>query len=356
MHTDLHNFAIRLLRELIRIPSYSKEEDNTAVHLQQRIEQQGIEIERIANNIVARTPKRAGAPVVLLNSHHDTVRPSQGWNSNPYEDYMPDVQTIVGLGSNDAGASVVSLLATFLYFYKHPHPIFDFVFLASAEEEISGTQGAELALTALEPIAFGIVGEPTSMRMAVAEKGLIVLDCIATGKAGHAAHNTGENAIYKALHDIEWLKTYTFPRISPRLGPVKMTVTGIEAGTQHNVVPDLCKFMVDVRTNELYSNKEVYEIIAQHVQAEVKARSFRLNSSYISPNHAIVTAATRVGIEQFGSPTMSDQVFMHNFPTVKIGPGDTTRSHTANEYIKTYEIEQAIDLYIQLLLSITDYE
>jgi len=348
---ELYAIAKQVLTEIICIPSYSRNEDKTADFLQNILASHQIQTQRIGNNVIARSAHNSQKPIILLNSHHDTVKPCAGWNSNPHEAVISHGK-IVGLGSNDAGGSLVSLLTIFIYFCKHPHPQYDFVFIASAEEEVSGTQGIESVIPHIEPVVFGIVGEPTSMRMAIAEKGLLVLDCKAIGKAGHAAHATGDNAIYKAMQDIEWFKTYTFPKISDILGPVKMTVTGIQAGTQHNVIPAECTFMVDIRTNELYTNKEVYEIICQHVQSEVTPRSFRLNSSYISTEHSLVKAAQKLGIETFGSPTMSDQTFMQQFPTIKIGPGDTLRSHTANEYILETEIEQGIQTYIQLLLSL----
>jgi acetylornithine deacetylase len=351
MHTELYTFAKQTLIDLIRIPSYSKSEDKTADLLQHIIESYSIPVSRIGNNIIARSATPSHKPCVLLNSHHDTVKPVAGWTTNPHEPII-DNEKIIGLGSNDAGAPLVCLLATFIYFCKNPHNVYDFLFIASAEEEISGLQGIESVLPHIEPIEFGIVGEPTNMRMAIAEKGLLVLDCKSVGIAGHAAHNTGENAIYKAITDIEWFKTFIFPKQSELLGPVKMTVTGIQAGIQHNIIPAECTFMVDIRTNELYTNQEVYEIVKQHVQCEVTPRSFRLQSSYILPQHMLVESAKQLNIELFGSPTMSDQACMRNFPTVKIGPGDTMRSHTADEFIYESEIEQGIDVYIQLLLSL----
>lgn len=351
MHTELYTIAKQVLVDLICIPSYSRAEDKTADYLQHFLESKHISVSRFGNNVIARSAAPSNKPCVLLNSHHDTVKPVEGWNTNPHEAEVAHGK-IIGLGSNDAGGPLVSLLACFLYFCENQHRTYDFLFVASAEEEVSGSNGIESVLPHLEPILFGIVGEPTAMRMAIAEKGLLVLDCIAHGVAGHAAHATGDNAIYKAMNDIEWFKTFTFPNISNVLGPVKMTVTGIQAGTQHNVIPAECTFIVDIRTNELYTNKEVFEIVQQHIHSVATPRSFRLNSSYISPEHSLVTVAQSMGIETFGSPTMSDQTFMQQFPTVKIGPGDTMRSHTANEFIYETELQQGIDTYIQLLLSL----
>lgn len=348
---ELYALAKQILIDLIAIPSYSRNEDTTADYLQHFLESQHILVKRIGNNVIGYSAIASSKPKVLLNSHHDTVKPCSGWDSNPHEAVLNNGK-IIGLGSNDAGAPLVSLLLTFIYFIKNPHPSYDFIFVASAEEEVSGSNGIESVLPHLGSISFGIVGEPTGMRMAIAEKGLLVLDCKAIGKAGHAAHATGDNAIYKAIQDIEWIKSYTFPKISALLGPVKMTVTGIQAGTQHNVIPAECTFMIDIRTNELYTNKEVCDIVTQQLHSEVTPRSFRLNSSYITPEHSIVKTAQKLGIETFGSPTMSDQTFMQQFPTVKIGPGDTLRSHTANEYILETELEQGIQTYIQLLLSL----
>ena len=256
-----------------------------------------------------------------------------------------------GLGSNDAGASVVSLLQVFLRLCRTTQP-YNLIYLASCEEEVSGAGGIESVLPKLPPIALGIVGEPTGMHPAIAEKGLMVLDVTTRGKAGHAAREEGDNAIYKALKDIEWFRTYRPEKVSPLLGPVKMTVTQINAGTQHNVVPDCCTFVVDIRSNELYSNKELFDIIQAHIGSEAQARSFRLNSSHIDAEHPFVRRAVALGRTPFGSPTLSDQALMP-FPSVKIGPGDSARSHTANEYILISELEEALELYYQLLDDLT---
>ena len=286
-------------------------------------------------------------PTILLNSHIDTVKPVSGWTKDPFTPEETEDERLYGLGSNDAGASVVSLYSAFCRLTEHEQP-YNLIFLASCEEEVSGKNGIEAALKQLPPIAFAVVGEPTGMHPAVAEKGLMVLDCVAKGKAGHAARNEGVNAIYKAMKDIEWFATYQFPEKSDFLGPVKMSVTVVNAGTQHNVVPDRCEFVVDVRSNECYSNEELYRLIQQNVECEVTPRSFRLNSSRTDLNHPFVRRAVMMGLEPFGSPTLSDQALM-SFPSVKIGPGQSSRSHSADEYICLMEIREAIEVYVRLL-------
>jgi len=348
MYSHLFASARESLLRLIQTPSVSREEDNTARIIQEFFDAYSIPTERIENNVIARSQFWSeDKPVILLNSHHDTVKPSAGWVHDPF---VPKIEgkKITGLGSNDAGAPLVSLMLTFVHYYAMETP-FNLLFVASAEEEVSGKNGMELVMSQIDSPAVAIVGEPTGMNMAVAEKGLLVLDCTAHGVAGHAAHNQGENAIYKALPDIDWCKSFEFPKQSELLGPVKMTVTGIQAGTQHNVIPDTCTFMVDVRTNELYSNQEVFEIVQSHLQSEVVARSFRLNSSHIPHNHPLVVRGKELGFELFGSPTLSDQAFITNCPSVKIGPGDTHRSHAADEYILESEIRAGITGYIKLL-------
>jgi len=269
-----------------------------------------------------------------------------GWTKDPFAPQTED-DILYGLGSNDAGASLVSLLHAFFYLTAKKQD-YNLIFLASCEEEVSGNGGVEAVVPELPEIEFGIVGEPTGMNPAIAEKGLLVLDCTAKGKAGHAARNEGDNAIYRAIMDIEWFRTYKFSEESDLLGPVKMTVTMINAGTQHNVIPDRCEFVVDVRSNELYSNEELFNIIDKHTDCEVKPRSFRLNSSRIALENPFVQRAIMVGKEPYGSPTLSDQTFMP-FPTLKMGPGDSARSHTADEYILLSEIREAIELYVKLL-------
>jgi len=290
-------------------------------------------------------------PTILLNSHHDTVKPVAGWTYEPFAASVVDGM-IYGLGSNDAGASLVSLLATFVHLDGVERRGYNLIFAASAEEEVSGTNGMEALLGVMPGIDVGIVGEPTRMEMAVAEKGLLVLDCVARGKAGHAARNEGVNAIYLAMEDIRWFQGHVFDKVSDLLGPVKMTVSMIKAGQQHNVVPDTCEFVVDIRVNELYTNEEVLEMASKSVGCEVKPRSLRLNSSRIELSHPLVARGLALAIPYYGSPTMSDQVFMR-FPTIKMGPGDSARSHTADEFILIDEITSGIEKYCELLEGFT---
>lgn len=339
--------ALTLLQTLIRIPSISREEEQAADFLQNYIEETGIMTGRSGNNIWCMSPMfDVHKPTILLNSHIDTVKPVNGWRKHPFTPKSENGK-LYGLGSNDAGASVVSLFQVYRYLSSTQQD-YNLIFLASCEEEVSGKNGIESVLPQLPPIALGIVGEPTEMQPAIAEKGLMVLDITAHGKAGHAARNEGENAIYKVMSDIEWFRTYRFPEESSLLGPVKMSVTQINAGTQHNVIPDLCTFVVDIRSNEFYSNEELFQAITQQISSEAKARSFRLNSSRIDIHHPFVQRAIALGKVPFGSPTLSDQALM-TFPSVKIGPGKSSRSHTADEYILISEIEEAISTYIQLL-------
>lgn len=345
---DLAAEAIILLQNLIFTPSFSKEEKNTAILIRHFMESHGVEVHQKSNNVWAiATNHSEGAPTILLNSHHDTVKPSEGWETDPFKPLIQDGK-LSGLGSNDAGASAVSLLATFLYLSKLPHLPYKLIVAITAEEEISGQNGISSILEDLGVVDLGIVGEPTGMEMAIAEKGLMVLDCTAHGKAGHAARNEGENAIYKALDDLHWIQKHQFPNVSTVLGPVKMTVTQINAGSQHNVVPDRCSFVVDVRSNECYSNQQILEIVKQNIEAEVVARSTRLNASGIAMEHPIVKKGMGLGLGYYGSPTLSDQALM-NFCTIKIGPGQSARSHTPNEYIMVEEIKEGINTYIALL-------
>ena len=340
--------AIDLLKGMISRPSFSREETAVADYLQQRWTDAGHHVFRKGNNLWLIAPGFDFAkPTLLLNSHIDTVKPVAGWQRDPFLPEETDDDRLYGLGSNDAGASVVSLYEAFRILTAKPQP-YNLLFLASCEEEVSGKNGLESVLPELPPIHFAVVGEPTGMRPAIAEKGLMVLDCVATGKAGHAARDEGVNAIYKAIEDINWFSTYQFPDYSDLLGRVKMTVTMIHAGTQHNVVPDRCEFTVDIRTNEFYSNERLFELIQAQVGCEVKARSFRLNSSRLDPKHPFVRRTLMLGKMPFGSPTLSDQALMR-FPSVKIGPGDSARSHSADEFIHTYEIREAIATYVRLL-------
>ncbi|MDR2956265.1 MAG: M20 family metallo-hydrolase [Prevotella sp.] len=339
--------AVDLLKEMINTPSFSREELEVSEKIEAYMLQMGYVPQRKGNNLwISSDGFDPLKPTILLNSHMDTVKPVSGWTKDPFAPLVED-DVLYGLGSNDAGASFVSLLHAF-FMLSAKKQDYNLIFLASCEEEVSGKEGAESVVPELPEIAFGIVGEPTGMKPAVAEKGLLVLDCTSRGKAGHAARNEGDNAIYKAMKDIEWFRNFEFPNISDLLGAVKMTVTMINAGTQHNVVPDKCDFVVDVRSNELYSNEELYAIIDKHTGCEVKARSFRLNSSSIPLENPFVQRAVMIGKEPYGSPTLSDQTFMP-FPTLKMGPGDSARSHTADEYILLSEIREAIELYVKLL-------
>lgn len=340
--------AIDLLKGMISRPSFSREETAVADYLQKCWSDAGHHVFRKGNNLWIIAPGFDFAkPTLLLNSHIDTVKPAAGWQKDPFLPEETEDDRLYGLGSNDAGASVVSLYEAFTILSAKAQP-YNLIFLASCEEEVSGKNGIECVLPELPPIRFAVVGEPTGMRPAIAEKGLMVLDCVATGKAGHAARNEGVNAIYKAIEDINWFSTYQFPEKSDLLGPVKMTVTIIKAGTQHNVVPDRCEFTVDIRSNEFYSNERLFELIKEQVGCEIKARSFRLNSSRTEPEHPFVQRCLMLGNEPFGSPTLSDQALMR-FPSVKIGPGDSARSHSADEYIYGPEIRDAITTYVRLL-------
>jgi acetylornithine deacetylase len=343
--------AVGLLENLISIPAPSREEDKRCEYLTNWLEKRGLKVNRILNNLWMTAPgfdkKR---PTLLLNSHIDTVKPVDGWLHDPFSPYVKDGK-LYGLGSNDAGASLCSLIQVFRILSSKPQK-YNLILGISAEEEITGKNGIETLLTALPEINLGIVGEPTNMHPAVTEKGLMVLDCIVHGKAGHAARNEGENAIYKSIKEIEWFMNKEFPLQSNFLGPVKMTVTQISAGLQHNVVPDTCNFVVDVRINEFYTPQSLFEIIKNEVGCEIKARSFRLNSSKIDQDHPVVLECLAAGRSPYGSPTLSDQARMP-FPTLKIGPGNSSRSHTANEYIELEEIKEGIELYVKILDELT---
>ncbi len=339
--------AIEFLKKLIAIQSYSGEEHETAELIEEYLNSNGYKAQRKKNNVWAWAgEKDSTKPTVLLNSHHDTVKATSKWTYNPFSPTIEDGK-LIGLGSNDAGGPLTSLLHVFLELAKQDQS-YNLVFLASAEEESSGKNGVPIVLEELGQIDVGVVGEPTSMDMAIAERGLVVLDGLAHGKSGHAARGEGENAIYKAMRDIDWFKSFEFEKKSDVLGKINMTVTQIEAGTQHNVVPDECRFVVDVRPNEHYSNEEVVEIIRKHVKSEVTPRSLNLNASGIDPDHPIVQKGKEMDICSYGSQTMSDQVHMP-FPCIKIGPGDTHRSHTADEFIYLNEIEDGIEIYLELL-------
>ncbi|WP_106830377.1 M20 family metallo-hydrolase [Parabacteroides pacaensis] len=340
--------ALDLLKGMIAIPSFSREENQVADYLSSLWKKAGHAVKRKGNNLWIVSPYyKQGQPTILLNSHIDTVKPAAGWSRNPFMATVEENEKLYGLGSNDAGASVVSLYEAFCILSGKEQP-YNLIFLASCEEEVSGKNGIESVLPDLPPISFAVVGEPTGMQPAVAEKGLMVLDCVSMGKAGHAARNEGINAITMALPDIEWFNRYIFPEQSDFLGPVKMTVTMIHAGTQHNVIPDRCEFTVDVRTNEFYTNELLFEEIKKHVNCQIQARSYRLNSSRTDLNHPFVQRCLIMDKQPFGSPTLSDQALMP-FPSVKIGPGQSCRSHSADEYILPMEIREAIDTYVNLL-------
>lgn len=340
--------AIQLLKQLIAVQSFSKEETGTAQLIEAFFEAKSIPFERKKNNIWAYNRYfNASKPTILLNSHHDTVKPNPSWTLNPFEALEQDGK-LYGLGSNDAGGALCALLVTFCYFYDQPNLTYNLVVAATAEEEISGREGLEMVVPLLPPIDFAIVGEPTDMQLAVAEKGLLVLDCVAHGKSGHAAREEGENAIYKALQDIGWITSYQFPKVSPTLGPVKMSVTIIKAGTQHNVVPDTCSFTIDVRATDQYTLEEIIETIQANIQSEISARSVRLRPSSIAIAHPIVQAGIALGRTTYGSPTTSDQALI-DCPSLKMGPGHSGRSHTADEFIYLHEIEEGIVQYIKML-------
>ncbi len=339
---------IDLLCQMIETPSLSRNEAEVAKVLRQFISTKNIPYDAVEQNTILRNKFwNEQKPIILLNSHIDTVKAAENWSYNPFKASL-EGDKLTGLGSNDAGASVITLLAVFEHFYLKEDLPFNLIYVASAEEEVSGANGMTCLIEKLGNIDLAIVGEPTQMHLAIAEKGLMVLDGKAVGKAGHAARNEGVNALYKALDDIQILRNYEFEKVSEFLGPVKMSVTQIEAGYQHNVVPDVCSFVVDVRTNEFYKNAEALEIIQSLVSSELKARSTRLNSSYIAKDHPLVLRGIALGRKVYGSPTMSDQALMP-FTSIKIGPGDSSRSHTADEYILISEIEEAFQIYLNLL-------
>ena len=348
MIEQLQKDSLELLKKLIKIQSFSKEEDKTGDAIEQFLQERNIKTNRKLNNIWAYNKHfDASKPTVLLNSHHDTVKPNSGYTRDPY-DAAVEENKLFGLGSNDAGGCLVSLIGTFLYFYEQEGMSYNICLAATAEEEISGNDGLECVLPDLGELEFAIVGEPTQMNLAIAERGLLVLDCTSTGKAGHAAREEGDNAIYKALKDIEWFRNYRFSKVSEVFGPLKMTVTIINAGSQHNVVPANCTFTVDVRVTDAYTNEEVLKIIRTNVDCEVKPRSIRLKPSSIDKAHPLVQAGIALGRTTYGSPTTSDQALL-SIPSVKVGPGDSGRSHMADEYVFVNEIAEGIKLYIDML-------
>lgn len=339
---------IDLLKSLISVQSLSRDEQEAAVIIRNFLSVSNVSYFSKLNNTWAKNQFwQDGLPVILLNSHIDTVKPASGYTRNPFS---PDVENgiLYGLGSNDAGGCLVTLLAVFMHFYPMKNLPFNLIYAATAEEEVSGVNGLECILNELGPLDLAIVGEPTKMQMAIAEKGLVVLDCTAHGRSGHAAREEGENALYKAIADIERIRNYKFGKVSDILGAVKMTVTMINSGTQHNVVPDRCTFVVDVRTNEFYSNQQASELIARLIESDTVPRSFRLNSSGIPVSHPVVQRGISLGLNYYGSPTTSDQAVIP-YPSIKIGPGDSARSHTADEYILISEMEEGFSIYVSLL-------
>ena len=340
--------AISLLKNLIETPSFSSEEDRTALLIENWFTQNSIPLERENNNVWAFNKYfDKNKPTLLLNSHHDTVKPNQGYTKDPFKAIVEDGK-LFGLGSNDAGGCLVSLLATFVYFYANEHLPLNIIMVASAEEESSGKKGLNSVLKHLPELNCAIVGEPTLMQLATAEKGLLVLDVTVKGTASHAAHNNPDNPIYNAIPVIEWFKNYNFEKTSKQLGPIKMTVTQVNAGKQHNVVPAECHLVVDIRVNDCYSNQEILDTVRKHLTAEINPRSMHLNASSIPVTHELVQAGIALGRTTYGSPTLSDQSVL-SCQSLKLGPGDTLRSHSADEFIYLNEIEEGIELYIKIL-------
>ena len=340
------NDAVELLKRLISIPSVSRDETAAADVFEQQVSAWGLPARRIGNNILIQEELNPHQPTLLLCAHIDTVEPVSTCTRDPFTPLVEDGR-LYGLGANDCGGGLVSLLAVYRLL-RGLSLKYNLVYLASCEEEVSGEGGFRLALPELPPIDVAIVGEPTGMQPAIAEKGLMVIDGTAYGKSGHAARNEGVNAIYEALDDLVWLRDYRFKKESPLLGPTKMTVTVLNSGTQHNVIPDECHFVIDVRTNEYYQNEFLFAFLQKHVKSELKARSFRLSSSHIPMEHPLVQRCVEMGMTPFGSPTLSDQALMP-FLSLKLGPGESSRSHTADEFICLSEIENAIQTYVQLL-------
>ena len=344
---DYLDRAVGLLRRLIATPSVSRDEAAAASIVEDELRGYGFEPRREGNNVWAVSPHNdGGKPTLLLNAHVDTVKPVASWTRDPFS---PDISEgrLYGLGSNDCGGGLVALMQAFSHLSRSEQP-YNLVYLASAEEEVSGQNGISRALPLLPEIDMAVVGEPTGMQPAVAEKGLMVVDAVARGRSGHAARGEGVNAIYIALDDIAWLHSYRFDKVSPLLGPTLMTVTIVNAGTQHNVVPDECRFTIDIRTNEFYRNEDVFNFLKTKMKSEIKARSFRLSSSGVPMDNPVVRRCTEMGMTPFGSPTLSDQALMP-FPSLKLGPGESSRSHSADEYIRISEIDDAIKTYIRLL-------
>jgi acetylornithine deacetylase len=340
--------AIDLLRDLIEIPSFSGQEHDTARRIAAWLNREGIEVQQHGNNVYAfNRDFREGKPLLLLNSHHDTVRPNSAYTRDPFRATVEDGK-LFGLGSNDAGGALVSLMACFAYWYPQKNLSHNLVLVASAEEENSGPNGLNSMLGVLPPIDVAIVGEPALLDLAIAEKGLVIFEAEVAGTPSHAAHPNDDNAIYNTIPVLEWFRQFKFPRVSEVLGEVKLTVTQINAGTQHNVVPARVDLVIDVRVNDCYSNREIAEILEAEAPCKLRARSLRLNSSRISPDHPLVQAGIRLGRTTYGSPTLSDQAAL-SCPSLKLGPGDSRRSHSADEFIYLEEIGQGVGLYIAML-------
>ena len=347
MNTEAHIKAANLLEQIIAIPSLSREEDQLCSFLENFIRKKGFHVSRKHNNIWVESFSGKDLPTILLNTHLDTVKPASTWTMDPYIPEISDGK-IYGLGSNDAGGSIVSMIFAFMELDKIMERDYNLILALSSEEEISGSRGISSIIKELGKFDIAIIGEPTSMKMAICEGGLIVLDCRARGKAGHAAHRNGENAILKVMKDIQILESMKFEKKSELLGEIGISVTQIEGGIQHNIIPDLCNFVVDVRTNELYRNEEVVRIIRSSIDSEVIPRSMHRASSSVDKTHPLVVRAVSLGIETFGSKTLSDQSLIPG-PSIKIGPGDSARSHQIDEFIYIHEIKEAIDLYIRLI-------
>jgi acetylornithine deacetylase len=348
MNQKILNETVKLLQSIITTPSLSGNENKTADIIDHYLNKEGIKTRRVHNNIFAFNDSfEEDKPTLLLNSHHDTVQPNASWIRNPYK---ADIEggKLFGLGSNDAGASLVTLITMFVQFYKYKNLRYNLILAATAEEESSGEKGIRSVLPQLGKIDLAIVGEPTGMNMAIAEKGLIVLRCEAKGVSGHAARNVGENAILKAIEDIQWFSNYCFPKESESLGPVKMTVTMIKAGTQHNVIPDKCNFTVDIRTIDSYTHEEILAVIKENTNSSYGNPSLSLSPSSIPSEHPLVRTAQSLGIKTFGSPTLSDQTFIPA-ASVKMGPGMSERSHTADEFVYLEEIQLGLKTYSELL-------
>ena len=344
---------VELLKSLISTPSLSRDEAETATLIEEWLKERGVEVERRENNIIARSkffdPARA---TLLLNSHHDTVKPAASYTRDPFSPTI-EGDRLYGLGSNDAGASVVGLMHTFHHFYEVELP-FNLILAITAEEEVMGEKGIRMLIDEWEDVDMAIVGEPTQMQGGVGERGLVVLDCVAKGRSGHAARDEGENALYKAIEDIHALRNFRFESCSELLGDIRMTATMIEAGTQHNVIPDECRWVVDIRTTDVYTNEQVVEILSEEFKSEIKPRSTRVRASALDKNHPLSIVAQQIGRELYISPTTSDMALMP-FPSIKMGIGDSTRSHTADEYVLLSDLEEGIKIYREYIEKLAAY-